>query len=76
MAAKDEKVIPHEERLEILNAFIEIFEDFLDERGIVIPNEEKENDPDACNIYGSDYGEMEAKVEKLLINLGYMKEEE
>ena len=76
MAATDEKVISHEERLEILCSFIEVFEEFLEERGIDIPNEEKEQDPEcASTIYGTDYGELENKIEKLLINLGYLKEE-
>ena len=67
---------PHEERLSILNSFIEIFEDFLDEKGIVIPNDEKEQSPEsACNIYGTDYGNLSGQIEALLIRLGYMEEE-
>lgn len=47
-----------------------------EERGIDIPNEEKEQDPEcASTIYGTDYGELENKIEKLLINLGYLEEE-
>ena len=76
MAATDESAVLHQERLEILSLFIEVFEDFLEERGIDIPNEEKEQDPEnASTIYGTDYGELESKLEKLLINLGYMEEE-
>ena len=55
---------------EIINSIIEIFEDFLEERGITIPNEEKEEDPDASNIYGSDYGDLSDDIENLLINCG------
>ena len=70
--------IPHQpmsnsERLETLGCIIELFEDFLDEKGIVIPNDEKEQDPDsASNIYGTDYGILSDRLEHLLIRLGMM----
>lgn len=65
------------ERLEIISAFIEVFEDFLDERGIDVPNAEKEQSPDsASTIYGTDYGNLSDRIETLLINLGYMKKED
>lgn len=63
------------ERLETLASIIELFEDFLDDRGIEVPNEEKEQDPDASTIYGTDYGELESNLEDLLIRLGLMKKE-
>ena len=67
----------HSERLEILCMFVELFEDFLDEKGIVIPNDEKNEDPEsASNIYGTDYGILSDRIEDLLIRLGYMKKEE
>ena len=66
----------HSERLELLCDFIEIFEDFLDERGIVIPNPDKDQDPDASNIYGCDYGELESRIEELLIRRGMLEKEE
>lgn len=48
---------------EFKGQLIDIFEDFLDERGIVIPNPERDEDEDldpeeAANIYGSDYDEL------------------
>jgi hypothetical protein len=69
--ARDE----HSARLEMLCDIIEVFEDFLDEKGIVIPNDEKDQDPDASNIYGTDYGNLESRLESLLISFGLMKEE-
>ena len=67
----------HSERLEILCMFVELLEDFLDEKGIVIPNDEKNQDPEsASNIYGTDYGILSDRIEDLLIRLGYMKKEE
>ncbi len=61
------------ERLETICEFIEAFEDFLDEKGIVIPNDEKEQDPEsASNIYGTDYGNLSEKIESLLIRYGVL----
>jgi len=62
------------ERLAIICEFIEAFEDFLDEKGVVIPNDEKEQDPEsACNIYGTDYGSLSDRIESLLIRYGVLK---
>lgn len=58
-------------------AIIETFEDFLDERGIVIENDEKLEDPEgACNIYGTDYGELEDNITGILYSYGLVKEVE
>lgn len=38
---------------------IEIFEGFLEYKGIVLENDEKEGDEDEANIYGSDYGYLQ-----------------
>ena len=62
-------------RLEIICEFIEAFEDFLDARGINVPNEEKAETPDASTIYGTDYGELSSQIEALLIRYGVLKEE-
>ena len=56
--------------LTTVNSFIEAFEDFLEERGIDIPNEEKEQSEGPCIIYGTDYGDLYERIEHLLINLG------
>ena len=66
----------HSERLETLALFAELFENFLDERGIVLQNDEKEEDPNASNIYGYDYAELTDRIEELLVQLGMMKEED
>lgn len=54
------------ETRELAIAIIEKFEDFLDEKGIVIPNKEKDEDPIASNIYGSDYYKLEDEIIELL----------
>lgn len=72
----------HSERLETLACIIELFEDFLEARGIDIPNEDKDQaiadgeDPDCISlIYGCDYGNLESDLESLLIRLGLLEEE-
>ena len=65
----------HEERLVMLGLIIEAFEDFLEERGIDSPNDEKKDDPDASLIYGSDYFGLETEIEKILVSYGLLKDE-
>lgn len=66
-----DKTIKEEERPELVGQIIDLFEDFLDEKGIVLENEERdedmdEEDPDSiANIYGSDYGELQDGLEKI-----------
>ena len=69
--------LTHEERLCMLSLIIESFEDFLEARGIDIPNEEKEQSPDTASlIYGSDYMELESDIEDILIQNGLLEREE
>ena len=49
-----------------IQAIIEVFENFLEEKGIDIPNPEKEGDDGAAIIYGTDYGELESRIENVL----------
>ena len=67
---------PHEENLTTISLFIEVFEDWLDEKGVVIPNDEKNDDPDASNIYGTDYGELSDRIEELLRHYNILEEED
>lgn len=68
-----EKKLTNEDRLETLGLFIDLFEDFLEEKGINIANDEKDQDPDAAIIYGTDYGILSDRLELLLNELGMMK---
>ena len=52
---------------------LDIFEEFLEERGIEIPNPEKDEriaegaDPDSlCTLYGTDYGNLMSEIEGVL----------
>ena len=74
-----EKELPydaHSERLETIGSFIDIFEDFLEEKGIDIPNDEKDDSDNPAIIYGTDYGYLSERIEELLIRLGMMEKEE
>ena len=63
----------NENRLETISLFIEVFEDFLDEKGIDVPNDEKEQSDCPSTIYGTDYGILSDRIETLLVRLGYME---
>ena len=55
---------------------IELFEDFLEEKGIVIDNDEKLEDEDASNIYGTDYGYLQSGIEEILTWYGIVNLDE
>ena len=60
---------------EFVGQIIDIFEDFLDSRGVIIDNPERDEDPNAdpgsmANIYGTDYGELQDEIEQMLVNWG------
>jgi hypothetical protein len=62
-------------KAEFVGQIIDIFEDFLEEKGISIDNPEKEDDPDnAAIIYGSDYGALQDQLEAMLRNWGLITE--
>lgn len=71
-----------EEIAQFTGEIIEIFEDFLERKQIVIANDEKDDaiadgeDP-ACigNIYGTDYGELQSDIEETLLRWRLIKEE-
>ena len=72
----------HETRLEMLCEIIEEFEDFLEEKGITIENEDKQQaiadgeDPESIStIYGGDYGRLECAIEDILIAYDLLEEE-
>ena len=65
---------------EFIGQIIDIFEDFLDDRGIVLDNPERDEDEDlnpeeAANIFGSDYGDLQSEIEDTLENWGIIERE-
>ena len=65
--------IKNEDIAEFVGQIIDIFEDFLDEKKISLKNEEKEDSESPANIYGTDYGEIQANIEDLLRNWDIIK---
>lgn len=75
MTKYDTTKVKNEDLPELVGELIEIFEDFLAEKGIEIENPEKqeaiadgEDSESICILYGTDYGEIQSLVEETLIN--------
>ena len=67
----------HEDMIEIVGSIIDVFEDFLESKGVKIENKErkeyrdtkKKDDEDLSGlaiIFGSDYDFLEGEIEKIL----------
>lgn len=62
-------MIKQEDAAEFIGQIIDTFEDFLEKRGIDIPNPDKEQSGDgAAIIYGMDYGELQSDLEEIMLN--------
>ncbi len=60
---------------ELLGQIIDVFEDFLEEKNVFIPNPEREDDEDLENgaiIYGSDYDSVSSGIESVLSAWGLL----
>ena len=69
------KRIGENDKAEFLGQIIDIFEDFLEERGVMFPNDERDQDPDnAAIIYGADYGDLQDELTALMIGWDLMCE--
>lgn len=75
--------IPENERPEFLGQIVDVFEDFLAEKGIQIQNPEKQEavsdgeDLDTIAIlYGTDYGNIENKVAEIMRRWGVFQNDE
>lgn len=56
MSSINEKIIINEmDKPELIGNIIDIFEDFLDDKGIIIPNPEKDEDPELDMESPSEY---------------------
>lgn len=64
------------DKAEFIGQLIDVIEDFLEDRGITLPNPEKEDcDEDAAIIYGSDYGDLQTGFEHVLSAWNLLEEE-
>lgn len=57
-----------EDKVELIGQIIDIFEDFLEEKGVRIPNDERNEDNEdiTANIYGMDYEILSTQIESTL----------
>lgn len=61
---------------EFVGQVIDIFEDFLEDKGIWIENDEREESHEgAAILYGSDYGTLQTALEGMFKNWGLVEEE-
>lgn len=47
---------------------LDIFEGMLNDKGIIIPDEDREGDEDEACLYGTTYYELEDEITELLCN--------
>ncbi len=75
MARKVPEYAKPENRAEFIGLLIDIFEDFLEEKGVAIENPERDEDgdPQAAIIYGSDYGNLSEDIEDALKAWGVLE---
>ena len=66
--------IDRNELAEFTGQIIDIFEDFLEEKNVQIENPEREHDLDGL-IYGTDYGDIQTRIEELLENWDIVKDD-
>ncbi len=62
-----------EKNREIAIKIIDLFENLLNRKNIIIPNEDRENSEDEAAIYGGDYYELEDAVTEILNQYIYDK---
>ena len=68
------KKISKEDKAELIGQIIDVFEDFLDEKGIVIETPEEEENQ--AIIYGDDYYQLEDKIAETLINWNLLEQDD
>ena len=63
----------HPDRTDLIGSLIDMVEDWLEKKTIVIFNPEKDKDFNAANIYGSDYDALASAFESTLVNYGILE---
>ena len=54
------------DKCELIGCIVDIFEDFLEEKGVKISNEERDENNSEAIIYGIDYGILSEQIESTL----------
>ena len=60
-------VIASRNRAEFLGQIIDVFEDFLESKGIDIPNEDRDQSENPAILYGMDYGVLQSGIEGVMV---------
>jgi hypothetical protein len=55
-----------EKEREIAIRILEVFEDFLDDKGITIPSKDREGNPEEARIYGTEYYDLEDSITEII----------
>jgi len=55
---------------ELIGQIVDVFEVFLESKGINIPNKEKGDSDNPAIIYGTDYGQIQSELEDLFYHWG------
>ena len=65
--------VSEDSKAQFLGDVIGAFEDFLEEKGITIPNPERDetSEDNQAIIYGSDYGYLQDRIEPVMKSWGY-----
>lgn len=71
----DEPFIRQYDSAEFVGQIIDIFEDFLEDKGIDIPNEDKDQSENPAIIYGMDYGKLQSEIESMMYHWGVLRED-
>lgn len=66
------EILTNSDRMELLGCIIDVFDDFLEDYGITIENDEKREEDNAANIYGTDYDILTTEIETILISAGLL----
>ena len=67
--------LTHSERLDLFDTLVDVVEDWLEKKGIVIDNPEKKQDASVANIYGDDYASLTRDFEETLIDYDLIPKE-
>ena len=59
-------MISSEDKCEFIGQIVDIFEDFLEEKGINVPNEDRDENGSEAIIYGMDYEILSEQIESTL----------
>lgn len=65
--------ISNSEKMELIGCIIDVFEDFLESKGINIENEDKAGEEGEAIIYGGDYDELARGIEAILAETGMLR---